>query len=221
MQVAILIFDGLTALDAVGPYEVFAKVPGGEVRFCSLERGMKRTDSKALTLGADYSLDEIDSADVVLVPGGAGNRPLMKDERVLSWLREIDSRTTWTTSVCTGALVLGSAGLLTGKRATTYWPYREALREFGAEPVADRVVVDGKVMTAAGVSSGIDMALELVRREHGDEVSQAVQLGIEYDPQPPFDAGSPEKAPPEIVEAVTAVVRGNAAELGPLPERPG
>jgi transcriptional regulator GlxA family with amidase domain len=209
MQVAILIFDGLTALDAIGPYEVLAQIPGSEVRFASLEPGPKRTDSKALALTADYSLEEIDSPDVVLVPGGEGNRPLMADERVLSWLREIDAKSRWTTSVCTGALVLGAAGLLHGKRATTHWLYREALGRFGAEPVTERVVADGKLITAAGVSSGIDMALELVRREHGDELAQSVQLAIEYDPQPPFEAGSPEKAPPEVVEAVTAFARAN------------
>jgi transcriptional regulator GlxA family with amidase domain len=209
MQVAILIFDGLTALDAIGPYEVLAQLPGSEVRFCSKEAGPKRTDSRALALSADYSLDEITSPDVVLVPGGEGNRPLLQDEEVLAWLRDVDAQTRWTTSVCTGSLVLGAAGLLEGKRATSHWLYRDALREFGAEPVADRVVVDGKLITAAGVSSGIDMALDLVRREHGDELAQSVQLAIEYDPQPPFDAGSPEKAPAEIVEAVSAYARAN------------
>jgi transcriptional regulator GlxA family with amidase domain len=209
VQVAILIFDGLTALDAIGPYEVLAATPGIDLRFCSLEPGPKRTDSKALALTADHSLDEIASPDVVLVPGGEGNRPLLEDERVLSWLRDVDAGSKWTTSVCTGALVLGAAGLLEGKRATTHWLYRDVLRAFGAEPVTERVVADGKVITAAGVSSGIDMALDLVRRERGDEVAQSVQLTIEYDPQPPFEAGSPEKAPTQIVEAVTAYAREN------------
>jgi transcriptional regulator GlxA family with amidase domain len=209
MQIAILIFEGLTALDAIGPYEVLAQLPGTEVRFASLEPGPKRTDSGAVALTADYGLEEIGSPDVVLVPGGEGNRPLMEDQRVLSWLREVNAGTRWTTSVCTGALVLGAAGLLEGKRATTHWLYRDALRRFGAEPVTERVVADGKLITAAGVSSGIDMALELVRREHGDELAQSVQLAIEYDPQPPFEAGSPEKAPAEIVEAVTAFAREN------------
>jgi putative intracellular protease/amidase len=209
MQTAIMIFDGLTALDAIGPYEVLAQLPGSEVRFCSKEAGPKRTDSKALALTADYALAEVDSPDVVVIPGGEGNRPLLRDQEVLSWLRAVDAETRWTTSVCTGSLVLGAAGLLEGKRATSHWLYREALREFGAEPVAERVVADGKLITAAGVSSGIDMALELVRREHGDELAQSVQLAIEYDPQPPFDAGSPEKAPAEIVEAVSAFARRN------------
>jgi transcriptional regulator GlxA family with amidase domain len=202
MQIAILIFEKLTALDAIGPYEVLRSVPGWEVKFVGLEKGVVRTDSGALGLSVDYSLDEVTEPGVVLVPGGAGNRPLMKDERVLDWLRAVDGRAKWTTSVCTGALVLGAAGLIKGRRATTYWPYLEHLREFGAEPVAERFVEDGDVMTAAGVSSGIDMALHLVGQEMGPELAQAVQLGIEYDPQPPFDAGSPAKAPQEIVEAV-------------------
>jgi transcriptional regulator GlxA family with amidase domain len=210
MQIAILIFEKLTALDAIGPYEVLRNVPGWEVKFVGLEKGPIRTDSGQLGLSVDYSLEEVTEPDVVLVPGGAGNRPLMRDERVLDWLREVDGRTKWTTSVCTGALVLGAAGLLQGRRATTYWPYLEHLREFGAEAVTERFVVDGDVMTAAGVSSGIDMALHLVAKEVGPEMAQAVQLGIEYDPQPPFDAGSPGKAPKEIVEAVTAAMAQDA-----------
>jgi transcriptional regulator GlxA family with amidase domain len=205
MQIAILIFDKLTVLDAVGPYEVLRSVPGWEVRFVGPEKGAVRADSGALGLLADYSIDEVTEADVVLVPGGEGNRPLLSDDHVLGWLRDIDRGTRWTTSVCTGSLVLGAAGLLEGKRATGHWLYLEPLREYGAEPTSERVVEDGKVITAAGVSSGIDMALHLVNRELGPEAAQAVQLAIEYDPQPPFDSGSPAKAPPEIVEAVTRV----------------
>jgi transcriptional regulator GlxA family with amidase domain len=209
MQIAILIFEKLTALDAIGPYEVLRNVPGWEVRFVGAEKGPIRTDSGALGLNVDYSLEEVTEPDIVLVPGGEGNRPLLEDEGTLSWLRQVDARTRWTTSVCTGALVLGAAGLLDGRRATTYWPYLDALRAFGAEPVAERWVEDGRLMTAAGVSSGIDMALHLVGREAGPEVAQAVQLGIEYDPQPPFDAGSPAKAPRELVDLVKSVNAGN------------
>ena len=205
MQVAILIFEKLTALDAIGPYEVLRSVPGWEVRFVGPEKGPVRTDSGALGLSADFGLAEVTEADVVLVPGGEGNRPLIDDEAVLSWLRRIDETTKWTTSVCTGSLVLGAAGLLEGKRATSHWAFLEQLRDFGADPVGGRFVEDGKVITAAGVSAGIDMALHLVAQEVGPEVAQAVQLGIEYDPQPPFDAGSPGKAPAQIVELVTAV----------------
>jgi transcriptional regulator GlxA family with amidase domain len=206
MQIAILIFDKLTALDAIGPYEVLRSVPGWEVKFVGPEKGQVRTDSGALGLSVDYALEEVTATDIVLVPGGDGNRPLLKDEAVLSWLREIDAGSKWTTSVCTGSLVLGAAGLLEGKRATSHWRFLEQLGEFGADPVGGRFVEDGKIVTAAGVSAGIDMALHLVGREVGPEVAQAIQLGIEYDPQPPFNAGSPQKAPAPIVELVSGMM---------------
>jgi transcriptional regulator GlxA family with amidase domain len=214
VKTSILVFDGLTALDAIGPYEVLRSVPGWEVQFVAKSSGEVRTDSGALGLSADVSIAEATDPDIVLVPGGAGNRPLLDDEEVLAWLRAVDRRTTWTTSVCTGSLVLGAAGLLEGKRATGHWLYLEPLRAYGADPVGGRYVEDGKVITAAGVSAGIDMALHLVGREAGQEVAQAVQLAIEYDPQPPFEAGSPAKAPTPIVEAVTAVARSGDAMLG-------
>jgi transcriptional regulator GlxA family with amidase domain len=212
MQIAILIFEKLTALDAIGPYEVLRSVPGWEVKFVGPEKGQVRTDSGALGLSADYSLDEVDAADIVLVPGGKGNRPLLEDERVLSWLRDVDAKSKWTTSVCTGALVLGAAGLLNGKKATTYWPFLEQLRGYGAEPVGGRFVEDGKTVTAAGVSAGIDMALHLVGREAGPEVAQAVQLGLEYDPQPPFDSGAPQKAAEAVVELIEGAVGSSSKE---------
>ena len=212
MQIAILIFDKLTALDAIGPYEVLRSVPGWEVKFVGPEKGPLRTDCGALGLHADYSLDEVGEPDVVLVPGGKGNRPLLTDETVLSWLREVDAKSKWTTSVCTGALVLGAAGLLEGKRATTYWPFLEQLREYGAEPAGGRYVEDGKTITAAGVSAGIDMAFHLVGQEAGHEVAQAIQLGIEYDPQPPFDSGSPDKAADPIVELIESMAGASSEE---------
>jgi len=205
VKIAILVFDGLTALDAIGPYEVLRSVPGWEVEFVAKAAGEVRTDSGFLGLSADKAIAEVSDPDIVLVPGGKGNRPLLEDEEVLSWLRQVDEQTTWTSSVCTGSLVLGAAGLLDGRRATCHWLFLERLREYGADPVGGRYVEDGKVITAAGVSAGIDMALHLVSREVGPELAQAIQLGIEYDPQPPFNAGSPDKAPAPIVEAVTAV----------------
>ncbi len=204
MQTAILIFEDLTVLDAIGPYEVLRSVPGWEVTFVAPEAGVQRADSGALSLVADYGLEEVTEPDIVLVGGGAGNRALMEDERVLEWLRSVDASSRWTTSVCTGSLVLGAAGLLEGRRATSHWLFLERLREFGAEPTGERVVEDGKVITAAGVSAGIDMALEIVKRDQGPEAAQAIQLAIEYDPQPPFDTGSPAKAPAAVVDAVTA-----------------
>jgi putative intracellular protease/amidase len=206
IKVSILIFDGLTALDAIGPYDVFRHTPGWEVSFVAKKPGEVRTEDGSLGLVADQGIAEAGGADVLLIPGGAGTRPLLADAEVLAWVRAFDRDTRWTTSVCTGSLVLAAAGLLEGRRATGHWLYLEPLRDFGAEPVTGRWVEDGKYLTAAGVSAGIDMALHLVGKEAGTAVAEAVQLGIEYDPQPPFDAGSPDKAPAPIVEAVRARV---------------
>jgi transcriptional regulator GlxA family with amidase domain len=211
VQIAILLYDRLTALDAIGPYEVLRSVPGWEVRFAGLRKGEVRTDSGALGLGADYTLEEVTEPDIVLVPGGEGSETAMEDEAILGWLRTVDERSKWTTSVCTGSLVLAAAGLLDGRRATSHWLFLERLGALGADPVGGRYVEDGKVITAAGVSAGIDMALHLVGREAGPEVAQAIQLGIEYDPDPPFDSGSPQKAAPQIVELVSAASRARAS----------
>ncbi len=199
MDIAILLYDRMTALDAIGPYEVLGRVPGVELAYVAVEPGVKRTD-QGLGLCADTSIDDVPRPDIVLVPGGPGEEDVRTDERVLDWLRTAHETTTWTTSVCTGSLVLGAAGILQGLRATTYWLALETLRTFGAEPTLERVVEQGKVITAAGVSSGIDMGLTLAARLAGDEVAQTIQLGIEYDPQPPFDAGSPAKAPAFAVD---------------------
>jgi transcriptional regulator GlxA family with amidase domain len=204
MDIAILLFDRLTALDAVGPYEVLSRLPGATISFVAAEPGPKRTDAASLALVADHTLGEHPHPDVVVVPGGPGRLAPMDDDSVLAWLRAAHQTTTWTTSVCTGALVLGAAGLLAGRRATTHWLAMEGLAQFGAEPVTERVVVDGKLVTAAGVSAGIDMALTLAARVAGDETAKTIQLAIEYDPRPPFDAGSPEKAPPAAVDLLRA-----------------
>jgi transcriptional regulator GlxA family with amidase domain len=206
MKIALLLYEGMAPLDAIGPYEVMRNVPGWEVLTVAREKGEVRDERGTMGLVADRALAEVTAPDIVLVPGGSGNRPLMKDEELLGWLREVDRTTKWTTSVCTGSLLLAAAGLLEGKRATGHWLYLELLREHGAEPVGGRYVEDGKTITAAGVSAGIDMALHLVGREAGPEVAQAVQLGIEYDPSPPFDAGSPQKAPQPIVEVVRSAI---------------
>src|ERR1700761_9267195 len=207
-QISILVFDGITALDAVGPYEVLRSVPGWEVTFVGKEPGTVRTDAGSLGLVADVGLAEAPEADILVVPGGRGNRPLLQDAEVLDWIRQVDQGTRWTTSVCTGSLVLGAAGLLDGRRATGHWLYLEPLREYGAEPVSGgRWVEDGRYLSSGGVSGGIDMALHLVDREVGPEVAQTIQLAIEYDPAPPFDTGSPEKAPAAIVDVARAVDR--------------
>jgi len=204
MQVAYLLYDRFTALDIIGPHDVLNSVPGNDSIFVAEQTGPVRNESDTLSLVADASIDEVRSPEIVVIPGGFGTRALLDHEPLLSWLRQVHETSTWTTSVCTGSLLLAAAGLLDGAPATTHWLARDLLEELGALPVPARVVEHGKIVTAAGVSSGIDMALGLVQRINGDEVAQAVQLGIEYDPEPPLDAGSPEKAPEPIVELVTA-----------------
>ena len=199
MDIAIPIFDGLTALDAIGPYEVLSRLPDARVHFLALEPGPKRTENGMLTLVADRALDDMQSPEVVVMPGGYGTRALMHDEQMLDWVRAAHETSEWTTSVCTGALVLGAAGILDGLEATTHWALMDTLGRLGATPVSRRVVEQGKVITAAGVSSGIDMALTLAARIAGEQMARAIQLAIEYDPEPPFDSGSIEKASPEVV----------------------
>jgi len=204
MDIAILIFDRITALDAVGPYEVLSRLPGARVTFVAAAPGQYRTENGMLALTADRAFGELPHPEVILIPGGFGTRALINDEPTLEWIREADKTTEFTTSVCTGSLLLGATGLLAGRQATTHWMVLEKLREFGAEPVSERIVEQGKLIMAAGVSAGIDMALLLAARIAGDEVAQAIQLGIEYDPQPPFNSGSTKTAPPAIVELVRA-----------------
>ncbi|MER5277201.1 DJ-1/PfpI family protein [Streptomyces sp. NPDC002809] len=200
MQIAILLFDRFTALDAVGPYEILSRAPGAETVFAAESAGAVHNDSGSLTLVADLALDDVPAPDLVIVPGGPGQSAQMDNETLLGWLRRADATSTWTTSVCTGSLLLAAAGLLDGRRATSHWLALEQLKEYGAEPTGERVVTDGKYVTAAGVSSGIDMGLTLLGRIAGDEYAQAVQLLTEYDPQPPYDSGSPAKAPAAVVE---------------------
>jgi putative intracellular protease/amidase len=204
MDIAILIYDRFTALDAVGPYEVLSRLPDAHVTFVAEHAGPTRTDTRQLTLLAETSIDELAHPEIVLVPGGPGQAAMMADGPVHEWLRAADATSTWTASVCTGSLILGAAGLLTGARATSNWQALDELATLGVDVVPERVVFDGKYATSAGVTAGIDMALSLAAKIGGDQMAQAIQLGIEYDPEPPFDAGSPAKAPAEIVEAVRA-----------------
>jgi transcriptional regulator GlxA family with amidase domain len=216
MNVAIVLYDKFTALDAIGPYEVLSRVPGASVKFVAAEPGPVRTDNGMLTIVAEHSLEQVREPEIVLVPGGPGEVVPRAGGAVLEWLQQADCTSTWTTSVCTGSLILAAAGLLDGRRATSHWLALEELGRLGAEPVQERVVFDGKLVTAAGVSAGIDMALTLAARIAGDTVAQAIQLGIEYDPQPPFDAGSPRTAPAEVVELLRSRSRFEAQEQGAL-----
>jgi putative intracellular protease/amidase len=200
MDIVIPIFPDFTALDAIGPYEVLRSLPDARVTFAAAEGGVVvRSDSGMLGLHADASFAEIESADVLVVPGGPGTRAAMKDEALLEWVRRIHETTSFTTSVCTGSLVLGAAGLLDGLTATTHWAAVDELEGTGARYTQERVVEQGRIITAAGVSAGIDMALRLAARLAGEDRAKAVQLSIEYDPQPPFDCGSPQKAGPAII----------------------
>ncbi|QHA08218.1 DJ-1/PfpI family protein [Streptomyces broussonetiae] len=204
MEIAMVVYDRFTALDAVGPYEILSRLPDAHLTFVAERPGPIRTDTGFLAVTADRALDELPSPDLLVVSGGPGTEAQMENHVLLDWLRAADATSTWTTSVCSGSLLLAAAGLLHGRRATSHWAALELLEQFGAEPTGERVVTDGKYVTAAGVSSGIDMALTLTGRIAGDEHAQAVQLLTEYDPQPPYDAGSPVKAPAHLVEEFRA-----------------
>ncbi len=204
MQIAIPLFPRVTALDAIGPYEVLQRLPGATVVFVGEQTGTIRTDNGFLGLSVDLAFDEVPRPDVVVVPGGVGTRPFVEGgpHPIVEWLKAVHPTTRFTTSVCTGSLVLGAAGLLDGLTATTHWGAYEALEKLGATATGQRVVehLDDRIITAAGVSSGIDMALRLSELLVDDVAAKAMQLMVEYDPTPPFDAGSVDKAGPEVME---------------------
>jgi putative intracellular protease/amidase len=202
VEIAFLLFDGITPLDAIGPFEILGRLPGAKAKMVGKRKGQVRTRGGSLAMTADYSLSEVMRPDILLVPGGAGADAMAEDKEVTDWVAKAHEMTTWTTSVCTGALILGGAGVLKGIKATTHWRAMEDLKKYGAMPVRDRVVRQGKVVTAAGVSSGLDMALMLAAEIAGDEVAKAIQLGIEYAPEPPFDAGRYEDAPADRIGLV-------------------
>ncbi|MCG5220375.1 DJ-1/PfpI family protein [Streptosporangium sp. KLBMP 9127] len=207
MRIVIPLFDRFTALDAVGPYEVLKFLPGAEILFVAARSGPVRDVPKWLAVTADATFAETDACDVLLVPGGPGARGLLENEELLTWIRRMHQGSTWTTSVCTGSLLLAAAGLLEGLTATTHWAAVDVLESFGATYTPERVVSQGKIVTAAGVSSGIDMALTLAARIADQTTAEAIQLAIEYDPQPPFDAGSPIKAPQAAKDLLVKGIR--------------
>jgi putative intracellular protease/amidase len=199
MQIAIGLYPGFTVLDAIGPYQVFAEVPDVQTIVCAARRGRLDDEDRQLHFDIDHTFDEVTQPDVLLVPGGCSSGRLPDDYGpVIDWIRAAHEHTTYTTSVCTGALLLGAAGLLDGLEATTHWSAYERLRGYGAHPTAQRVVFQDRIVTGAGVSAGIDLALAVIAALQGPEDAQAVQLMIEYDPHPPFDTGAPAKAPSDV-----------------------
>lgn len=206
MRIVIPLFDGFTALDAVGPYEVLRMLPGAETVFAAEAAGPVRDSAKTLALTADAAFDEITACDVLVVPGGRGARAFLADPGLIEWVRRMHATTAWTTSVCTGSLVLAAAGLLDGRAAACHWSAAEELTGLGAVYTGERVVFhdEQRIVTSAGVSSGIDMALALAGRIAGRTTAEAIQLMIEYDPQPPFDAGSLDKAPQAAKDLLAA-----------------
>jgi len=209
LTVAIPLFPGFTALDGIGPYEVLQRIPSIDVIFLGHQRGEIRSDNGLLGIVADAAFEEVAGPDIVVFPGGVGTRRLQHDERVLEWVRHAHATTLLTTSVCTGSLVLGSAGLLEGLTAATHWACYPELEALGAVPTAQRVVehLDRRIVTSAGVSSGIDMALRMVELVVDRTAAEAAQLMIEYDPQPPFDCGAPAKADDAVVDRVVEYAR--------------
>ncbi len=207
-QVALVVYPGFTALDLIGPYEVLRMLSSSQVRFVWHEVGPVTADSGMLVLGATHTFDETPAPDIVVVPGGSSSVAIhANDEQLCAWLRSAHEHTTWTASVCAGSVILGAAGLLRGRRATSHWQAVSALRAFGATAVRDeRIVHDGDVITCAGVSAGIDLALWIAGRVAGPERAKAIQLAIEYDPQPPFDSGSTAKASAATVARANAIL---------------
>lgn len=208
MQVAIVLYPGFTALDFIGPYESLRWLPDTEVRFVWHEPGPIAADSGVLLVGATHSFDETPSPDIVLIPGGFSTMEHARDEKVLDWVRRAHQSSTWTASVCSGSVILASAGLLAGKRATSHWAAVQLLRTFGVEPVTDeRIVPAGEhIVTCAGVSAGIDLGLWLVGQIAGEDKAKAIQLSMEYDPQPPFDSGHMSKASAATKASATALM---------------
>lgn len=216
MQIAIALYPDFTSLDAIGPYQVLQHLPGADVVLCAERSGVLTDDAGLLRIDVEHTFADVIAPDVLVIPGGQVTRSMaVPGEPIVEWIRATHPTTTWTTSVCTGALLLGAAGLLTGLEATTHWTAYDALAAFGATPTEERVVVADKIVTAAGVSAGIDMALTLVAEIAGDDTAKAIQLAIEYDPKPPFDSGSPSKADPAIRQGLLDhVARAEAALRG-------
>jgi putative intracellular protease/amidase len=214
MRIAIGLYDAFTSLDAMGPFQVLSSLPGAEVTFVAAEAGPVTDESGFLTITARKSFDELPDPDILLVPGGTITGTLVPDHPIIPWIERAHRTTTWTTSVCTGALLLAGAGVLNGVEATTHWGAMDDLARLGAKPISERVVRRGKIVTAAGVSAGIDMGLTLAGEIAGPDFARTLQLMIEYDPHPPYDAGSPAKAGPETVNRAMTAMMELLVQLG-------
>lgn len=212
MKIAILLYPGFTSLDAIGPYETLVHAPGVEMMLVAKEKKLLTGEVDVFKMMPSHDFSEVDSADILLIPGGPGETPAANDPETVNWIRKIHKTTKYTTSVCTGSLILAKAGLLEGKTATTHWAAAKILEAFGVPYKAERWVEEGKVITAAGVSAGIDMALYLVGKLLSPEVAMSLQLGIEYDPQPPYDSGSVAKADPDIHRNLAAMFAHSMGE---------
>jgi putative intracellular protease/amidase len=209
MEISVVLYDRFTALDCMGPYEILSRIPGARLRFLAKKAGPVTTDTGMLTVLAEAALKDVTRPDIVLVPGGPGDEAALADAEITDWISKAHETTKWTTSVCTGAVILGACGILKGLEATTHWASAARLETFGARYTEKRVVRQGKIITGAGVSAGIDMGLTLASLEVNEDFAKAIQLGIEYDPQPPFDCGAPSKASPEIVQMLLATMGAN------------
>jgi len=216
MNIVIYLYNGLTVMDAVGPYEVWSRLPGAQVKFVAREKGLIISDTHFLKIVAEYAISEIQSADILLIPGSVvGFIRESKDAALLNWIRKIHQTTAWTTSVCSGSIILAAAGILNGKKASSHWAAMHLLSDYGAVPSSERYIQEGKIITAQGVSAGIDMALYLVGQLVGVEKAKAYQLFIEYDPNPPFESGTLSKADEDTIRLAKIMLQKEAKkELG-------
>lgn len=217
MRIVFFLYDGFTVLDAVGPFETLSRLPGAEVTFVAKQAGMVANDNQLIDIYAPLSIDEVDSADILVVPGGFADEAVRNDPHQMDWIRKISQTTQVNASICTGSLIFAAAGLLTDKKATTHWARYDVLESYGAIPVAERWVDHGDIITAAGVSAGIDMGLHLSAKLAGEDYAKALQLAIEYAPEPPFQSGRVSDAAPEIVELVAATMGGGEEVPTPRP----
>ncbi|MBL4864164.1 MAG: DJ-1/PfpI family protein [Rhodobiaceae bacterium] len=217
MRIVFFLYDGFTVLDAVGPFETLSRLPGAEVTFVAKQAGLVANDNQLIDIYAPQSIDEVDSADILVVPGGFADEAVRNDPHQMDWIKKISQTTQVNASICTGSLIFAAAGLLTGKKATTHWARYDVLESYGAIPVAERWVDHGDIITAAGVSAGIDMGLHLSAKLAGDDYAKALQLAIEYAPEPPFQSGRVSDAAPEIIELVAATMGGGESPPSPRP----